>query len=54
MDLIKSDYDGLELIYPKCIKCKHCDGKFCKKYKGDRIDLPFDLLNCPGFEEKDE
>ena len=38
--------------FPKCIKCKYCDGAFCKKYKGDRIDLPIDLFECPGFEEE--
>lgn len=47
-------FDGLKWVFPKCLKCKYIDGAFCKKYKGDRIDLPIDLFNCPGFENKEE
>ena len=50
MELKKND-DGLVWQFPKCLKCAHCDGEFCKKYKGDRIDLPIDLFECPEFEE---
>lgn len=46
--------DGIQFVGPKCLNCKFCDGKFCKKYKGDRIDLPIDLFECPGFEEEDK
>ena len=52
MELNKNSYDGQKWEYPKCVKCKFCDGSFCKKFKGDRIDLPIDLLECPAFEEK--
>ena len=44
--------DGMKWVFSKCVNCKFCEGKFCRKYKGDRIDLPLDLTECPGFEEE--
>ena len=44
--------DGMKWLATKCVNCKFCEGKFCKKYRGDRIDLPINLMECPGFEEE--
>ena len=46
--------DGTKWVFPKCVKCKFSDGIFCKKYKGEKLELSVDLMECPGFEEEKE
>lgn len=44
--------DGTKWLFPKCVKCVYSDGKFCRFFKDDKVDLTVDLFECPKFEEK--
>ena len=54
MELNNKNSDGQKWEFCRCVHCKYSDGKFCKYYKGDKIDLPIDLCKCPGFEKEEK
>lgn len=48
--------EGKPFVFPQCATCKHSDGKVCKIFNKEKLELMVDeitdLFNCEKFESK--
>ena len=51
---ISDPQSGLNWKKNMCSRCKFNEGRTCKYYNKDRLEVPVDIFDCPSFEEKDE